>query len=202
MMNTFRRQPAKHFLCHGDQSYRVATTTLDNWEGHCHTLMVLKCREDMGWGVCLVVYSALKTGLQIADDVMTGQNIKQAATRCVTDAGKNVMRSRLATVGSQGVRAQPKRRKRPIKRATATRPTSVTKRRRKRHKPGDTLHGFRTSTILRRCEERAGHLQRATDCDEHRKRTMGGTPTKGITRFTWYHRISATRMGKRLHGFG
>ena len=77
--------------------------------------------------------------LLVAQSVMTGQNIKQAAKRRVTDAGKDLMRSLLANAGPPGVRAQPKRRKRPTKRATATRPTSVTKRRRKGQTPRDVF---------------------------------------------------------------
>ena len=62
-------------------------------------------------GAVAVGKRALKTGMQIADDVMTGQNIKQAAKRRVTDAGKDLMRSLLATAGPPGVRAQPKKTK-------------------------------------------------------------------------------------------
>ena len=77
----------------------------------------------IGRGAVAVGKRALKTGMQIVDDVMTGQNINQAAKRRVTDAGKNLIRSLLATCEPPGVRAAPQRRKLPIKRATATRPT-------------------------------------------------------------------------------
>ena len=90
-------------------------------------------------GAVAVRKRALKAGMQIADDVMAGQNIKQAAKRRVTDAGKDLMRSLLATAGPPGLRAQPKRRKRHIKCATTTRPTSVAKRRRKEHTPRDVF---------------------------------------------------------------
>ena len=45
---------------------------------------------------------ALKTGVRIADDVMSGQSIKRATKRRVTDAGRNLMRGLLAP----GVRAR------------------------------------------------------------------------------------------------
>ena len=38
---------------------------------------------------------ALKTGVRITDDVLSGQSVKKAAKRCVTDAGKNLMRDLL-----------------------------------------------------------------------------------------------------------
>ena len=66
---------------------------------------------------------ALKTGLRIADDVMSGQNIKTAAKRRATDAGKDLIRGLLTT---PGVRPQKR-----IKRATAPRRVSAVKRRRK-----------------------------------------------------------------------
>ena len=90
-------------------------------------------------GAAAVGERALKTGMQIADDFMTGQNIKQAAKRRVTDAGKDLMRSLLATTGPPGVRAQPKRRRLPIKCATTTRPTSVATRCRKGQTPRDVF---------------------------------------------------------------
>ena len=33
---------------------------------------------------------ALKTGVRIADNVLSGQSIKMATKRCVTDVGKNL----------------------------------------------------------------------------------------------------------------
>ena len=66
---------------------------------------------------------ALKTGVRIADDVMSGQSIKKAAKRRVTDAGRNLMRGLLAP----GVR--PRKR---IKRASAKKGVTSTTRRRKR----------------------------------------------------------------------
>ena len=41
---------------------------------------------------------ALKTGLRIADDVMSGQNIKTAAKRRATDAGKDLIRGLLTVL--------------------------------------------------------------------------------------------------------
>ena len=69
---------------------------------------------------------ALRTGMQITDDVVSGQNVKQAAKRRATDAGKDLVRSLLASTGPP-----PRKRQRPIKRATTIRPTSLAKRRRK-----------------------------------------------------------------------
>ena len=91
-------------------------------------------------GAVAVGKRALRTGMQIADDVMTGQNIKQAAKRRVTDAGKDLLRSLVTTAGPPGVRTQSKKRqRRPIKRAATTRPTSVVKRRRKGQTPRDVF---------------------------------------------------------------
>ena len=61
---------------------------------------------------------ALKTGVRIADDVLSGQNIKTAAKRRVTDA----LRS--------GLRAPPPGK--PIKRPTAKATVTAVKRRHKR----------------------------------------------------------------------
>ena len=66
---------------------------------------------------------ALKIGLRIADDVMSGQNIKTAAKRRATDASKDLIRGLFTT---PGVRPQKR-----IKRATAPRRDSAVKRRRK-----------------------------------------------------------------------
>ena len=85
-------------------------------------------------GAVAVGKRALRTGAQIADDVMNGQNIKQAAKRRVTNAGKDLVRSLVTTAGPPGVRTQSKR---PIKRAATTRPTSVVKRRHKGQTPRD-----------------------------------------------------------------
>ncbi|KAK2161564.1 hypothetical protein NP493_1576g00023 [Ridgeia piscesae] len=93
-------------------------------------------------GAVAVGKRALGTGMQIANDVMTGQNIKQAAKRRVTDAGKDFLRSLVTTAGPPGVRTQSKKRqRRPIKRAATTRPTSVVKRRRKGQTPRDIFDG-------------------------------------------------------------
>ena len=85
---------------------------------------------------------ALKTGVRIADDVMSGQSIKKAAKRRVTDAGRNLMRGLLAP----GVR--PRKR---IKRAPAKKGVTSTTRRRKRQTSAkreadifDNDDGFRT----------------------------------------------------------
>ena len=83
---------------------------------------------------------ALKTGVRIADDVMSGQRIKRATKRRVADAGRNLMRGLLAP----GVRAR-------IKRAPAKKGVTLAKRRRKRQTSTkreadifDNVDGFRT----------------------------------------------------------
>ena len=85
---------------------------------------------------------ALKTGVRIADDVMSGQSIKRASKRRVADAGRNLMRGLLAP----GVRARKR-----IKRALAKKGVTLAKRRRKRQTSTkreadifDNDDGFRT----------------------------------------------------------
>ena len=85
---------------------------------------------------------ALKTGVGIADDVMSGQSIKKATKRRVTDAGRNLMRGLVAP----GVRARKR-----IKRAPAKKGVTLAKRRRKRQMSAkreadifDNDDGFRT----------------------------------------------------------
>ena len=85
---------------------------------------------------------ALKTGVRIADDVMSGQSIKKATKRRVTDAGRSLMRGILAP----GVR--PRKR---IKRAPAKKGLTTATRRRKRQTSAkreadifDNDDGFRT----------------------------------------------------------
>ena len=80
--------------------------------------------------------------MRIADDVLSGQSIKKAAKRRVTDAGKNLMRGLL----TPGVR--PGKR---IKRAPARKGVTSATRRRKRQTPKkreadifDNDDGFRT----------------------------------------------------------
>ena len=67
---------------------------------------------------------ALKTGVRIADDVISGHSIKKATKRRVTDAGRNLMRGLLAP----GVRARKR-----IKRAPAKKGVTLAKRRRPRN---------------------------------------------------------------------
>ena len=73
-------------------------------------------------GVVALGKRALRTGMQIAEDVVAGQNIKQVAKRRATDAGTDLVRNILAATGPP--QTQPKRR-RPIKRAATVRSTSV-----------------------------------------------------------------------------
>ena len=72
---------------------------------------------------------ALKTGAQIADDVLSGQNIRTAAKRRTKTAGRDLLQSLLATPSPPGKRvkrAAPKRttkrrRAAPVKRAARIR---------------------------------------------------------------------------------
>ena len=59
---------------------------------------------------------ALKTGVRIADDVMSGQSIKKAIKRRVTDAGRNLMRGLLAP----GVRALKRIKRAPTKKGVTS----------------------------------------------------------------------------------
>ena len=84
----------------------------------------------------------LKTGVRVADDVMSGQSIKKAIKRSVADAGRNLMRGLLAP----GVRARKR-----IKRAPAKKRVTSATRRRKRQTSTkreadifDNDDGFRT----------------------------------------------------------
>ena len=69
---------------------------------------------------------ALKTGIRIADDVLSGQNIKTAAKRRITDSGRSMLR----TLATPGVR--PTKR---IKRASAQTRVTTAKRRRAKQTP-------------------------------------------------------------------
>ena len=93
-------------------------------------------------GAVALGMGALKTGVRIADDVMSGQSIKKATKRRFADAGRNLMRGLLAP----GVR--PRKR---IKRAPAKKGVTLAKRRRKRQTSTkreadifDNDDGFRT----------------------------------------------------------
>ena len=43
-------------------------------------------------GAVALIRGALKTGVRIAGDVLSGQNIKKVAKRRITDAGKTMLR--------------------------------------------------------------------------------------------------------------
>ena len=84
----------------------------------------------------------LKTGVCIADDVMSGESIKKATKRRVTDAGRSLMRGFLAP----GVRPRKRIKRTPVKKGLTT-----ATRRRKRHTSRkreadifDNDDGFRT----------------------------------------------------------
>ena len=59
---------------------------------------------------------ALKTGVRIVDDVISGQSIKKANKRRVTDAGRSLMRGLLAP----GVRPRKLVKRTPTKRGLTT----------------------------------------------------------------------------------
>ena len=61
---------------------------------------------------------ALTTGAQIAGDVVAGQNVKKAAKRRATAAGRDLMQSLLATPPPPGKRMKRKKRAAPRRRVT------------------------------------------------------------------------------------
>ena len=81
---------------------------------------------------------ALKTGLRVADDVMSGQSVKDSAKRRAKEAGTDFINSLLGGAGSPpGIRASNARRKRRIKLKTPTPSSSLSKKRRRRKTHGD-----------------------------------------------------------------
>ena len=67
---------------------------------------------------------ALKTGAQIAGDILSGENIRTAAKRRTKTAGRDLLQSLLATPSPPGKRvkrAAPSRQRRPVKRAARRR---------------------------------------------------------------------------------
>ena len=58
---------------------------------------------------------ALKTGLNIGEDVVQGRNIKQAAESRLKSTGENLLQKAMDTVGPPGQRVikEPAKRKRP-----------------------------------------------------------------------------------------
>ena len=65
---------------------------------------------------------ALKTGAQIAGDILSGENIRTAAKRRTKTAGRDLLQSLLATPpGKRMKRAAPSRQRRPVKRAAKRR---------------------------------------------------------------------------------
>ena len=102
--------------------------------GHCPTLQALVSREGTDLEVCSAVSSdrlplclirrgavalgkrALTTGVQIASDVVAGQNVKKAAKRRATDAGRDLMESLLNTPPPPGKRVKRIKRAAPRRR--------------------------------------------------------------------------------------
>ena len=65
---------------------------------------------------------ALKTGAQIAGDILSGEHIRTAAKRRTKTAGRDLLQSLLATPpGKRVKRAAPSRQRRPVKRAAKRR---------------------------------------------------------------------------------
>ena len=65
---------------------------------------------------------ALKTGAQIAGDILSGENIRTAAKRRTKTAGRDLLQILLATPpGKRVKRAAPSRQRRPVKRAAKRR---------------------------------------------------------------------------------
>ena len=65
---------------------------------------------------------ALKTGAQIAGDILSGETIRTAAKRRTKTAGRDLLQSLLATPpGKRVKRAAPSRQRRPVKRAAKRR---------------------------------------------------------------------------------
>ena len=64
---------------------------------------------------------ALKTGAQIAGDILSGENIRTAAKRRTKTAGRDLLQILLATPGKRVKRAAPSRQRRPVKRAARRR---------------------------------------------------------------------------------
>ena len=65
---------------------------------------------------------ALKTGAQIAGDILSGENIRTAAKRRTKTSGRDLLQSLLATPpGKRVKRAAPSRQRRPVKRAAKRR---------------------------------------------------------------------------------
>ena len=73
-------------------------------------------------GTLALGYRALKTGAQIAGDILSGENIRTAAKRRTKTAGRDLLQSLLATPpGKRVKRAAPSRQRRPVKGAAKRR---------------------------------------------------------------------------------
>ena len=76
--------------------------------------------------VSLLKRGALKTGLNLASDVMEGQNVTQAAKSRLKSTGQNLLQKAMDTVGPPGERSikRAAKRKKPRRRQTKLRNTS------------------------------------------------------------------------------
>ena len=113
------RSPESHVPQDGDVVQR------GHWLGCLFGGLIRSAMPLIKRGAVALGKGALKTGLRIADDVMSGQNLNTAAKRRATDTGKYLIRGLLTT---PGVRPQ-KRIKRTPRRASAV----------KRHRKAQTI---------------------------------------------------------------
>ena len=148
-------------------------------------------------GAAALGRGTLKTGVRIADDVLSGQGIKNAAKRRVTDAGRSLMRGFFAP----GVRPR-KRIKRAPARKGITSATRQLKRQTPKKREADIFDNdsFRTETIVRKGQDRAGSLYRTPDSDQHRRQPCSGTSTYGLFGLGWTGGIPDTWIWRRLPG--
>ena len=114
---------------------------------------------------------ALKTGVRIADYVLSGQSIKRAAKRRVTDTGKTMLRDILIP----GVRS------------------------RKRIKHTSTKKGGTTATRQRKRQTfKKREADIFDDSEQHNRQSHSRTSTHGFSGLGWTDRIPDTRIGRRL----
>jgi hypothetical protein len=94
---------------------------------------------------------ALKTGLNIARDVVQGRNIKQAAKSRLKSSGENLLQKATDTVGLPGQRVikGPAKRKKTRRRQTKQRDTS---------NDISNKNGICTSQLMRMHEIRTGFI--------------------------------------------
>ena len=102
---------------------------------------------------------ALKTGLNLASDVMEGQNVTQAAKSRLKSTGQSLLQKAMDTVGPPGERSikRAAKRKKPARRQTKLRNTS---------KDIFVKNGSSTPKLLRMYEIGIGFAWSTTDSDQ------------------------------------